>query len=82
MFFYGFLVLVALGIIACLFRSPVVRQLRRGRGFDASRFGYRAYDHASDHRTSTTWNDDSRDGKRESVRESPESKRLRPRQWD
>lgn len=32
MFFYGFLVLVALGIAAFFIRSPIVRQLRRGHG--------------------------------------------------
>ena len=46
MFFYGFLVAVALVIIVGLIRSPVVTQLRRGRGFDTSRFGFRVADAA------------------------------------
>jgi hypothetical protein len=49
MVFYGFLVLVGLGIVTWLLRSPVVRQLRRGNGFDSStRFGNRLFDHAAE----------------------------------
>jgi hypothetical protein len=48
MFFYGFLVLVTLGILVWLIRSPIVRQLRRGNGIDTARFGNRVYDHLAD----------------------------------
>lgn len=49
MVFYGFLVLVALGIVTWLVRSPVVKQLLRGRGYDSSQFGNtRLFDHTAD----------------------------------
>jgi hypothetical protein len=50
MFFYGFLVVVVLGIVAWLIRSPIVRQLRRGNGVDTARFGNRMAGHIADSR--------------------------------
>lgn len=38
MFFYAVLVVLALGLVALLIRSPIVRQLRRGRGTDPAQF--------------------------------------------
>ena len=36
MFFYGFVVLVILGVVLMLIRSPVFRQIRRGRGIGSA----------------------------------------------
>jgi hypothetical protein len=64
MYFYGLLVLIALGIVIFLVRSPVIRQLRRGRGSDSSGFGNRLWNvpRASNDRI----NEGGRSGKRES----------------
>jgi hypothetical protein len=73
MFFLGFLALIALGIIAWWIRSPIARQLRRGRGFDASASN-RLVGHHLDrgHYRTPTWNDDGHGGTRESTRVSKE----------
>jgi hypothetical protein len=84
MLFYGFVLLLGLGIATWLIRSPVTRQLRRGHGFDSSgRFGNRLFDHAAERGLNrTTWNDDNSQGKRESSRVFNDPKQVKPKKWD
>ena len=71
MVFYGFLIVVGLGLLGLVIRSPVVRQVRRGHGFDGSTVNG-LVDHHLDRYSykNPTWNDDGRGGTRESTRVS------------
>lgn len=69
MIFYGFLVVIALAVAAWAIRSPLVKQLRRGRGYDSSQFGNnRIADHFQDQAFTT--------------RGREREKRLKPPKWD
>jgi len=66
MLFYVFLLVVAVGLVVLLIRSPVVRQLRRGHGND------RPHGDARDHAFKNT----------EYQREIDPTARPRPRAWE
>jgi hypothetical protein len=64
MVFYTVVTLIALGCGLGFLRSAMFRQLRRGRGADAGRFGS-SWDHNADLGFGASWNDDG-NGVRES----------------
>jgi hypothetical protein len=55
-------------------RSTTFKQLVRGRGADAGKFGS-SFDHLFDHGSGTGWNDDGGGGVRASRRGTPQSRR-------
>jgi hypothetical protein len=68
--------LMILGIGSGFVRSAMFRQLTRGRGADAGRFGSQL-DHFFDQQgTGQSWNDDGR-GRRDSHIDSPHTRRHR-----
>lgn len=76
MFFYGFVIVLAVAVGWWLSRSPVTRQLFRGRGTDPAQFGNRL-DHLEDLGSGTGWNDDGGNGRRDSRRDSKQARRRR-----
>jgi hypothetical protein len=75
MVFYVFLGLVFLGIVFWATRSPVVRQLLRGRGTDPGQWGSRL-DHLADQGTGGSGiNDDGSGGRRASRIQSKHTRR-------
>jgi hypothetical protein len=63
--FYGFLGLVALGLVWALLRSPVFWKLVHGQGIDPSQWGS-WLDHLDDDGLGVSWRNDGYGGRRES----------------
>lgn len=75
MIFYAFLGIMVLILGVWFVRSAMFRQLRRGKGTDASRWGS-PIDHLQERGSQPGWNDDGVAGKRGSRRVS---KHMKPR---
>lgn len=74
MIFYSFLGLAVLGVATLIVRSPTFKAMMRGRGTDPGNFGNQL-DHLYDQGSGTGWNDDGSGGRRDSRRDSPQSRR-------